>query len=63
MNHANLVVANDHAAVNFACALDRTKANAMEWMRRAQVALDAGDYQLFKNLTERAGQEVDNLLH
>ena len=61
MNHANLVVANDHAAVNCACALDQTKASAMEWLRRARVALDEGEYQLFINLTKRAGDEVAHL--
>ena len=34
------------------------KRNAIEWLRRARIALDNGDNTLFRNLTAQAALEV-----
>lgn len=37
------------------------KRNAIEWLRRARIALDNGETVLFRNLTAQAALEVANL--
>lgn len=49
-------------AIPQADVTSRCKANAKEWMRRALVALDTGDYAQFRNLTSQAGREVEHLI-
>lgn len=40
----------------------QVRLNTAEWLRRARVALDTGDYELCRNLAQRAAQEVEGLL-
>jgi hypothetical protein len=47
------IVQDQHIAAD-----KQTRRNFKEWLRRATVAVDAGDYTLANNLCIRAGQEL-----
>jgi hypothetical protein len=52
---------NAEAVAQFRADTEYTKVSAKEWLRRAHVALDKGEYQMFADLTARAAKEVAHL--